>query len=167
MVNKIKGVRAKLRNNKGFTLIEMLVVVAIIGILVLLALPRYVGYTKDANKATMQADIRVLESAALVANIDNEKWPAGTEVTGKDAVTFTGETVYAIDETKIDKQIQSLKNAVADYGIITSGDNEGKVVHLEGVEDRDGNTHYGLGTKFVAKASGADAESEADAGDGE
>ena len=156
MVKKLKGMRAKLRNNKGFTLIEMLVVVAIIGILVLLALPRYVGYTKDANVATVQADIRVLEGAALMANIDNEEWPilidedtdVAVTATG-DAVALTSETVYAIDEAQLKDHFQSLKNEVEDYGIITSGDNEGKVVYLAGEEDRDGDTHYGLGEEFV------------------
>lgn len=155
MVNKLKGVREKLRNKKGFTLIEMLVVVAIIGILVLLALPRYVGYTKDANVATMQADIRVLQSAALIENINDEGWPATeTDATGafKTAVA-TGQSVKTIDEAQLKDQIQSLKNTVAEYGIITSGANEGQVIHLEGVEDRAGNTHYGLGDDLVVEAT--------------
>lgn len=157
MVNKLKDVRAKLKNSKGFTLIEMLVVVAIIGILVLLALPSYLGYTKDANVATMQADIRVLESAALVSNIDGQGWPATGDAL--DEATNAGvkqakaadatAVVKAIDEADIKNQVQSLKNDVADYGIITSGKNEGKVIYLAGEEDRKGDTHYGLGDGLV------------------
>lgn len=153
MVNKLKGVRAKLRNKKGFTLIELLVVVAIIGILVLLALPRYVGYTKDANVATMQADIRVLESASLINNIEGEGWPATeVEATGAaiTAVT-TGQTVKTINFDDLKDQIQSLKNDVTAYGIITEGDNAGQVVHLAGVEGRNGDTHYGLGADLVVE----------------
>lgn len=155
MVNKLKGVRAKLRNSKGFTLIEMLVVVAIIGILVLLAVPRYVGYTKDANVATMQADVRVLESAALVSSIDEEGWPVtGDPITTGDAVTFVkGEDpvseVKAIDKAAIEDHYQSLKNNVAEYGIITKGKFEGKVIHLAGVEGRDKAENFGSG--FVKK----------------
>ena len=149
MVNKLKDVRAKLKNSKGFTLIEMLVVVAIIGILVLLAVPRYVGYTKDANVATMQADVRVLESAALVSSIDEEGWPVtGAPITTGDAVTFVkgkdiGAEVKAIDNDAIKDQYQSLKNDVTKYGIITKGKYEGKVVHLEGVEGRDKAENFG------------------------
>lgn len=159
MVKKLKGVRAKLRNNKAFTLIELLVVVAIIGILVLLALPRYVGYTKDANVATMQADIRVLESASLIHNIEGEGWPetgaaleatvagvAKAKATATDPATVE---VKAIDKALLKDQIQSLKNEVEAYGIITKGDNVGQVVHLAGEEDRAGNTHFGLSDELV------------------
>ncbi len=155
MVNKLKGVRAKLRNSKGFTLIEMLVVVAIIGVLVLLAVPRYVGYTKDANVATMRSDVRVLESAALVSNIDEEGWPVtGDPITTGDAVTFVKKKdpsaeVKAINEAAIGDQIQSLKNDVAKYGIITKGKYEGKVIHLDGVEGRNKAKNFGLGSDLV------------------
>lgn len=151
MVNKLKDVRAKLKNSKGFTLIEMLVVVAIIGILVLLALPSYLGYTKDANVATMQADIRVLESAALVSNIDGAGWPVTEKYATGNALTFLGEGVEVklFDKADIKDQVQSLKNNVSEYGIITSGENEGKVVYLAGEEDRKGDTHYGLGADLV------------------
>ena len=157
MVNKLKDVRAKLKNSKGFTLIEMLVVVAIIGILVLVAVPRYVGYTKDANVATMQADVRVLESAALVNSIDEEGWPVtGVPITTGDAVTFVKDKepvseVKAIDEAAIKDQIHSLKNNVAEYGIITKGKYEGKVIHLAGVEGRDKAENFGLGSDLVKK----------------
>ena len=160
MVNKLKGVRAKLRNKKGFTLIELLVVVAIIGILVLLALPRFIGYTKDADVATMKADIRVLESAALIHNVEDKGWPTadvaveGTAIAIAEAADSTATVVVkAIDEAKLKDQIQSLKNEVSEYGIITNGAYAGQVVHLKGQADREGKTHYGLDKAFVVTAT--------------
>lgn len=50
----------KLRNNKAFTLIELIVVIAILGILVLLATPKFLGYTEDARIAQIKNDIRVI-----------------------------------------------------------------------------------------------------------
>ena len=60
-------------NRKGFTLIELLVVVTIIGILVMLATPRFMGYTERANTRRIQNDVRVAEGIVeeILINITN------------------------------------------------------------------------------------------------
>ncbi|NMA86823.1 MAG: type II secretion system protein [Tissierellia bacterium] len=50
------------RNKKGFTLIELIVVMAIIGILVMLAMPKFMGYTEKAKLTKIQNDIKVAEN---------------------------------------------------------------------------------------------------------
>lgn len=61
-------------NKRGFTLVELIVVIAIIGILVLLATPKFTGYTQEAHKANIINDIKVLENKIeeyLIKNNDN------------------------------------------------------------------------------------------------
>ncbi len=65
--------RLRVRNN-GFTMIERLIVVAIIGILAAIAIPQYVKYKEDAYVASMWSDCKSLQLAEEAYYIDNGKY---------------------------------------------------------------------------------------------
>lgn len=54
----------KMRNKKGFTLVELMVVVIIIGILVAIAIPVYNGVQNNAKEKACFANQRIIEGAA-------------------------------------------------------------------------------------------------------
>ena len=56
---------------KGFTLVELVVVVAIIGILVTIAVPKFTAMTDGAKEATFEANHRILISAVSMYVADN------------------------------------------------------------------------------------------------
>ena len=61
----------KLSNKKGFTLMEMLIVVAIIAVLVAIAIPTFSGQLERANQATDAANVRAAYAEAMVNAISN------------------------------------------------------------------------------------------------
>ena len=61
-------------NNKGFTLIELLAVIAILGILVLLAAPKFVGYTEHAKLAQIKNDSKAHETALNIEMTNNPNY---------------------------------------------------------------------------------------------
>ncbi len=51
----------KLMSKKGFTLVELMIVVVIMGILVAVAVPVYGAVTKNAKKKTCQSNMRIIK----------------------------------------------------------------------------------------------------------
>jgi len=70
--------RSKMQNQKGFTLVELMVVVVIIGILVAIAVPVYNNATLKANKSAIEANLRTIDGAIMQYMATTDTIPADT-----------------------------------------------------------------------------------------
>jgi general secretion pathway protein G len=67
------------RRERGFTLIEIMVVVVILGILAALIAPNVIGRIDDAQETKVRQDIRAIESALKLYRLDNFRYPTSDQ----------------------------------------------------------------------------------------
>jgi general secretion pathway protein G len=70
MIQRIRG------NHRGFTLIELMVVVVILGILALYIGPKIMGEPEKAKRVKVKMDIASLETALKMYKLDNGMYPS-------------------------------------------------------------------------------------------
>jgi general secretion pathway protein G len=63
------------RQDAGFTLIELMIVMAIIGVLSLIAVPSYIQAVKHAREAVLKEDLQTIRSAIDSYTMDKQKAP--------------------------------------------------------------------------------------------
>lgn len=78
MQRPLARARARLRLG-GFTLIEVMVVVVILGILAALVVPRVVGRTDDARAVAVKQDIASVMQALKLYRLDNSRYPTAKQ----------------------------------------------------------------------------------------
>jgi prepilin-type N-terminal cleavage/methylation domain-containing protein len=65
-----------LRDSKGFTLIELMIVVVIIGILAAIAIPKFTSVSKSAKEAEAPGVLKQIRSLALTYYQKNDAYPS-------------------------------------------------------------------------------------------
>jgi len=106
----------KRRTQSGFTLIELIIVMTIIGILATLAIPYFAAAIKHAREAVLKEDLQTMRMAIDSYTMDKQKAPQSLDdlvqegylkaipedpmTHAKDTwVTDTSDAMYSIDQT--------------------------------------------------------------------
>ncbi len=129
----MKNLKAKLRRDGGFTLVEMLIVVAIIAILVAVSIPMIGTALEKTREATDAANLRAAKAEAIIMYMNAEMKVDGAKkpqvgwvydnVSGLFVETYTGETYAQAattsgDVIKITKVLGDATNAPANGEVV-------------------------------------------------
>ncbi len=66
-------------NNKGFTLIELVMIIVILGILAAVAIPKYYDLTSDANTAAEKGVVGGVRAGIHTYYAENKSWPTSLD----------------------------------------------------------------------------------------
>ena len=104
MLEMLKERKAALQaeGKKGFTLMEMLIVIAIIAILIAIAIPLFTAQLDNAKQATDLANARSIYAMVTADYMDDltiDNAPSPTTLNGKGTVTIDGQKFEFSDKT--------------------------------------------------------------------
>jgi MSHA pilin protein MshA len=101
----MQNIRLPIRNQRGFTLIEIVMVIVLLGVLAAIAIPKYVDLKKDAQNATADGIVASISSAAAIGY-------AKSAIAG----TATYPTITTLDATYLNvKNVEAWDIADANY----------------------------------------------------
>lgn len=97
-----------MKKSKGFTLIELMIVVAIIGILSAIAIPKFADLIRKSNEGSTKGNLGAVRSAISIYYGEMEGWFPVPTVSGPQATAGTLGAVLTMDNGKYLKEMPNI-----------------------------------------------------------
>jgi prepilin-type N-terminal cleavage/methylation domain-containing protein len=88
---EIAPMKIKPRYENGFTLMELMIVIAIIGILSAIAIPNFISYREKSKIAHAESELKTIQMAIIDLAFDTNMWPNNIQAGIVDAGCDSGE----------------------------------------------------------------------------
>ena len=100
------------RDRGGFTFVELLVVVAIIGILASIALPKYSGTRDKAKVAGLRTDVRNAETAEETYYADNGSYASFAQLQADGLLTLSPGTTMVVAGSAVGYNVRATNSTI-------------------------------------------------------
>ena len=122
----------KLMSKKGFTLVELMIVIVIMGILVAVAIPVYGAVTKNAEAKTCKSNMSSIKSTASTWQMTGGKDGGQIALADKSSIDLAEDASFKnqfdggkLPQCPVAKDDTALTNK--DYKVVMSKDNNGQI----------------------------------------
>lgn len=107
------------KQNKGFTIVELLIVIVVIGILAGLVITTYNGIQQKARNTERTTDLKTFQSQLEAYNANNGRYPTTTDLgtTGSSNVTWTAANLKGMDK----ETLSDPKANPHDFSLLNTG----------------------------------------------
>ncbi len=106
------------KNNRGFTIVELLIVIVVIGILAALVITTFNGIQQKGRDTERQTDIKALHGQLEAYNAQNGRYPTASDIgtTSANNVTFISTNMKGLDK----EALRDPKGASGDFSLLNS-----------------------------------------------
>jgi type IV pilus assembly protein PilA len=108
------------RSEQGFTLVELLVVMVIIGVLAAISIPVFLSQRKKAVDSSMKSDLRTVAVQMETYFTDNSSYPTSITMSGTTATLATGFSVNLSSGDLVSVTTPARSGSVNTYCLIMS-----------------------------------------------
>lgn len=138
------------RKQQGFTIVELLIVIIVIGILATLVLVTFSGIQQSARNTQRQTDIKAVASHLETYNAKNAFYPTADDLNNVTSATWVSSNLKGLDK----ESTRDPKGTVYTFAGAATSNQYGYAVTPSGCDNTAGNECTGFSLTYVEEGSG-------------